>query len=130
MLRWYLSPTPNSYYVSPILAQCENIDKEGNGTFSIQIPECQVNSTNDLIMDNLTLSRENWKYLKISSINLPKKNEVELIFKMKSDFDYDKVHKLNCFKPGFHLTTYRNLTFKLKEPKNFNVQMASSLGLL
>ena len=59
-----------------------------------------------------------------------KENEKEFIFKMKSGFDYDKVHQLNCSKPGLYLTTYRNLKFTLKEPKNFNVQMASSLGLL
>ena len=81
-------------------------------------------------MDNLTLSSKNWKHLNISSIILPKPNEKEFIFKMESDFDYDKVHQLNCSKPGLYLTTYRNLKFTLKEPKNFNVQMASSLGLL
>ena len=84
-----------------------------------------------MIIDNLTLSPENLKFLKISSINLAKNNEEEeLIFKMESDFDYDKVHQLNCSKPGFYLTTYRNLTFKLKETKNVNVPIASSLGLL
>ena len=81
-------------------------------------------------MDNLKLSTENLKYLNISSIILPKKNEKEFIFKMESGFDYDKVHQLNCSKPGFYLTTYRNLKFTLKDPNNFNVQMASSLGLL
>ena len=103
---------------------------EGSGTFSIQIPDCQVNAKENLFIDNLKLSTENLKYLNISSILLPKKNEKEFIFKMESGFDYDKVHQLNCSKPGLYLTTYRNLKFTLKEPKNFNVQMASSLGLL
>ena len=103
---------------------------EGSGTFSIQIPDCQVNARENLFIDNLKLSTENLKYLNISSILLPKKNEKEFIFKMESGFDYDKVHQLKCSKPGFYLTTYRNLKFILKEPKNFNVQMASSLGLL
>ena len=101
---------------------------EGSGTFSIQIPDCQVNAKENLFIDNLKLSTENLKYLNISSILLPKKNEKEFIFKMESGFDYDKVHQLNCSKPG--LTTYRNLNFTLEEQNNFNVQLASSLGLL
>ena len=103
---------------------------EGSGTFSIEIPDCQVNARENLFIDNLKLSTENLNYLNISSILLPQKNEKEFIFKMESGFDYDKVHQLSCSKPGFYLTTYRNLKFILKEPKNFNVQMASSLGLL
>ena len=53
--------------MSSILAECETIPTEGNGTFSIQIPEC-LNSTENLVMDNLTLSLENLTYLNISSI--------------------------------------------------------------
>ena len=63
------------YLWSSILAECETIPTEGNGTFSIQIPECQVNSTENLVMDNLTLSLENFKYLNISNIILPTVSE-------------------------------------------------------
>ena len=48
---------------------------------------------------------------------------------MKSGFDYDKVHQLNCSKPGLYLTTYRNLNFTLKEPNYRALEKARQVRL-
>lgn len=91
-----------------IMANWQLMANDGKGIFSFEVPGCKSQTKEELIIEDIRISNDTMKTLKISSITL---DSSTFIFHLEPDFTYNKDYNLTCTKSGSNERSARYIQF-------------------